>query len=149
MSGAVTTAIRQGWIVPGTVVRVVDGDTVVADLDLGWGVTYRKAIIRIANINCPETSTPQGVLAKARTEQLLPAGSPVQVLSHKRDKYGRVLATVMWQTQDGPVRTRFDLAQLLLAEGLAVPFMVEHGDDTDDDPPAVLAVLYPPATPTR
>lgn len=122
-------AIRQGWTVPGTVVRVIDGDTIQADLDLGWGVILRKATIRIADINCPELSTAEGVTAAARTAALLPAGSPVQVISHKRDKYGRVLASVLWQDTDGTTTTRHDLGQTLLSEHLAVPFMVDKNDN--------------------
>jgi micrococcal nuclease len=128
-AAAVTvTPIRQGWTVPATVVRVIDGDTLQADLDLGWGVILRKATIRVADINCPELSTAAGVTAAARTTALLPAGTPVQVISHKRDKYGRVLASILWQDNDGTTVTRHDLGQTLLAENLAVPFMVEKND---------------------
>jgi micrococcal nuclease len=119
------TEIRQGWVVPGTVRRIVDGDTLEIDLDLGWGVSYRKATVRLVGINCPERNTPAGLAASARAEQLLPPGTPVQVMSHKRDKYGRVLATVIWQQSDGEVPRRFDLSQMLLSEGHAEAFMVE------------------------
>jgi endonuclease YncB( thermonuclease family) len=92
------------YTVPGVVTRVIDGDTVVADLDLGWGVWMRDRHIRLAGINCPEMSTPEGTSARIFTinwlNRLMPVGddgplkAPVTVVSHGIDKYGRVLGTV-------------------------------------------------------
>lgn len=92
------------WTVPATIIRVIDGDTIEADLDLGWHITYR-AKIRLADINCPEIITPEGRAARdyvtARMVALMPAdglghplAAPVNVTSHALDKYGRVLGTV-------------------------------------------------------
>lgn len=101
------------WIVPGVVERVIDGDTIQADLDLGWGVCYRQASIRLADVNCPELGTPEGEAAAARTRELVPVGSDVMVVSHSRDKYGRVLATVLVGGRS--------VAAVLVAEGHAKP----------------------------
>lgn len=100
------------WIVPGVVVRVVDGDTVHADLDLGWGVQYRRAPIRLADVNAPELGTPEGDAAAARLRELLPVDAEIMVVSHSRDKYGRVLATVMLGGRN--------VALVMIAEGHAV-----------------------------
>ena len=101
----------NAWIVPAAVVRVIDGDTLQADLDLGWGVVMRKATIRVADINCPEMNTPAGKAAAARANELVPPGSQITVVSHSRDKYGRVLATVYVGNRS--------LANVLVAEGHA------------------------------
>lgn len=54
--------------------------------------------------------------AKARCESLAPAGSLVQLQSHKsQDKYGRYLATVTNDEGD-------DVGKALLAAGLAVVY---------------------------
>ena len=39
------------------VTRVVDGDTVDADIDLGFGMTYKKQRIRLMGIDTPESRT--------------------------------------------------------------------------------------------
>lgn len=81
------------WTVPAVVGRVVDGDTVYVTFDLGWHISLYSAV-RVAGIDCPEIATPAGKAAKARAMQLLPVGLPVIVVSHKLDKYGRVLGSI-------------------------------------------------------
>lgn len=115
------------WTVPGRITRVIDGDTLVADLDLGWGVWRVGTHIRLAGINCPEMSVPAGQAARQYVIDLLQAfGSaaefvPVMVVSHSLDKYGRVLADV---TFSRPVATGgtegVHLNSALLAAGHAV-----------------------------
>ncbi len=107
------------WSVPGTVLRVIDGDTLTATLDLGWGVQYAKATIRLAAVNCPERSEQAGRDAAAFTTALLPAGTGIVVRSHSRDKYGRVLATVEFAGTD--------LATELLAAGHATAYRSPAG----------------------
>lgn len=104
------------WTVPATVLRVVDGDTVHLELDLGWHVTY-TASCRIAGINAPELSTPEGQRAKAFAIGALPEGAQVVFRSKRLDKYGRPLGEILL----GPDRRPF--SEAMLAAGLAVPFM--------------------------
>jgi endonuclease YncB( thermonuclease family) len=95
------------WTVPALVTRVIDGDTIVANLDLGWSTWLIDRHIRLAGLNCPEHGTPDGDAATAYTTarliSLMPAdgiGRPlaaqVTVVSHSVDKYGRVLGTVYY-----------------------------------------------------
>lgn len=102
------------WTVPATVLRVVDGDTVRLELDLGWH-TYRVENCRVAGINAPELSTEAGKAARAHAEQLLPPGARVTFISQKLDKYGRPLGRVV---HDG-----VDFGAATLAAGHASPFM--------------------------
>ena len=54
-------------------VRVVDGDTVDVDIDLGFGVWLRKQRIRMYGIDTPESRTSdkvEKVYGKAATEFL-------------------------------------------------------------------------------
>ena len=70
-------------------IRVIDGDTVEADLDLGFGVTVRH-ILRLAGIDAPERDQEsteylrefltQGYRVVAKTEK------------DRRGKYGRYIA---------------------------------------------------------
>lgn len=81
-----------GWRVRGTVVRVIDGDTVVLDLDLGWRVWYRDEPCRLHGIDAPELRTDAGKVARDFLTRLLTPGTRLWVEGVERDKYGRVLA---------------------------------------------------------
>lgn len=69
-----------------SVVRVVDGDNVVLNVDLGFS-TWKKASFRLAGCNARELSEPGGLEAKANLERLLPPGLQVELRSLKPDKY--------------------------------------------------------------
>jgi micrococcal nuclease len=107
------------WTVPGTVQRVIDGDTVVCRLDLGWHVTKMEEPVRVAGINSPELWQPGGQEAKAYAEELLPVGTQVTIISQRLlgslDKYGRTLAAI-----DLPDGRNF--GQEMVAAGHAVPY---------------------------
>jgi micrococcal nuclease len=77
-------------------ISVVDGDTLKADIDLGFGVSLTSKKIRLEHINCPEKDTPEGVAAKAFTEWWVQNVSDIIIVvkNHREDKYGRILGTV-------------------------------------------------------
>lgn len=68
--------------------RTIDGDTFVADLDLGCYVRF-EAHIRIAGFNAPERYTPEGPGATARLRLALetPVSTPwpLRVVSTQRE----------------------------------------------------------------
>jgi endonuclease YncB( thermonuclease family) len=103
------------WTVHGIVRRLIDADSVVIDLDLGWDVWIMNRSVRVAHMNAPEIATAEGKAAKVIAAQLLPPASSVVVESHKLDKFGRVLASV--QLADGR-----DFATEMIAAGQAVPY---------------------------
>lgn len=78
-----------------TVLRVIDGDTVWLDVDLGFDVK-RKDSFRLAAIDAPEISTPEGVAARDHLVRLLHGGGELTITTHKdkREKFGRYLATL-------------------------------------------------------
>jgi endonuclease YncB( thermonuclease family) len=99
----------------GTVDQVHDGDTVYVRLDLGFDLNV-YARCRIYGINAPELSTPEGKVALAFAQGLLPVGSSVRVTSHGWDKYGgRIDAEIGY----GDV-TPLDFATTMLESGHAV-----------------------------
>ena len=73
--------------------------------------------VRLAGINAPELSTPEGKRAKARLQELLPQTASVIVCTRKdkREKYGRYLGTII--DQDG-----HEINQRMILEGHAVPY---------------------------
>jgi endonuclease YncB( thermonuclease family) len=82
-------------------ISVVDGDTLKADLDLGFGVILAGKKIRLEHINCPEKDTEEGVTAKQFTWNWVTskAAPVVCVKNHREDKYGRILGTVVCDGQ--------------------------------------------------
>lgn len=113
------------WTVPGTVVRVVDGDTIVCDLDLGWHVKLRAAI-RVDGLASPELNTSAGKVARDYAATLLPIGAPVRVVSKRllgsTEKYGRVLADLSFELPQGQRAIDSSYALAMIAAGCGEPW---------------------------
>lgn len=75
-----------------TVLRVIDGDTLLCNVDLGFKLRWEHPV-RLWGIDAPELGTETGAKAKAFVENL--KLTDVTLLSCKPDKYGRVLADVL------------------------------------------------------
>lgn len=108
-----------------TVERVVDGDTLLALIEAGFGIIVRDRL-RLRGINCPEAGTPEGDRAKKFVEKLLPAGAVVVIKSHKwkTDPHGRFVADVFYRQgiQDAReiIKDGMYLNQELIDKGHAV-----------------------------
>ena len=78
------------------VTRVVDGDTIDVDVDLGFGMIYKKQRVRMMGIDTPESRTRDleekfyGKQSKYFLENLLD-GEKVSLVSHDKGKFGRIL----------------------------------------------------------
>jgi endonuclease YncB( thermonuclease family) len=97
----------------GTVVKVVDGDTVKIHIDLGFGV-FTQQNIRVANINCPELSTQDGKNARDYLNLLLPTGTKVVIRTEKyRQSFTRYVGDIY--LDDGQ-----SVADIMVNAGLAV-----------------------------
>ncbi len=112
-----------------TVVRVVDGDTVVAD------VGGQEERVRLIGIDTPESvkkGSPVecfGKEASHRTAELLPEGTPVRLVLdvEERDRYERLLAYV-YRASDG-LFVNLALVTDGYAGLLTYPPNVAHTDD--------------------
>jgi len=108
---------KAAWRYEASLLRVIDGDTVDAMLDLGFS-THRKVRIRFYGINTPETRTRDaeekkaGKKATARLIELLSTGSFV-LKSHGVGKFGRCLGELFTE-ELGEVSVN----QTLIDEGL-------------------------------
>ena len=89
------------------VVKIIDGDTVDVDIDLGFGVWLKKERIRMFGIDTPESRTRDldekkyGLMAKDYITKLLNDEGGI-VLKTRKDaegKYGRILGE-LWRTTD-------------------------------------------------
>jgi len=108
--------------------RVVDGDTIDADIDLGFDVSVKKRI-RLQGINAPESRTrdleekARGLAAKDRLKAILEGAKEIQLCSHGVGKYGRCLGELHVDVVDGKkCLTLENVNQLLIKEGHAVEY---------------------------
>tara|TARA_Y100000034_G_C6802447_1_gene360042 strand:- start:334 stop:702 length:369 start_codon:yes stop_codon:yes gene_type:complete len=111
-------------------VRVVDGDTVDAEINLGFDVKIKKRI-RFMGINAPESRTrdleekARGLAAKDRVKQLLNGCKNITLKSHGIGKFGRCLGEIFLDVVDGSEKMTLEsLNELLIKEGHAKEY---HG----------------------
>lgn len=90
-----------------TVVRVIDGDTVVVRTQIWPGIVAEHVHVRLDGINSPEIHTHKecekaaGLKAKEFVASLLPAGTKVQLSHVKKGKFaGRILGQISANGQD-------------------------------------------------
>ena len=81
------------------IIRIVDGDGFIADVDLGF-YTHCHKTFRLKNYEAPEITGPErklGLIAKTKLEELLPPGAEVMIQTEKQDGFRRWLAEVSWE----------------------------------------------------
>lgn len=123
------------------VLRVVDGDTVDVDIDLGFGVWMHKERVRIMGIDTPESRTKDlveksyGLQAKEFMKYLLPIGSS-QIIKTQKDKtgkFGRILGDFIIEYKDKNNNYSEKMASYIMIENFhAVPYKGQSKDDLID-----------------
>ena len=109
------------------IVKVVDGDTVDVDIDLGFDVWLRNQRIRLYGIDTPECRTrnkqekAHGLLAKAYVQKALIVGRTYALTTKEKGKFGRFLGE--FKTGKGAI------TKLLIKERLAVPYAGQNKKD--------------------
>lgn len=99
------------------VLRVVDGDTLDLELDLGFSLRLKQRV-RLVGVDAAETRTldlaekERGLSAKAFVAEWVERNAPLIARTSKDDKYGRMLADLI--APDGT-----SLCSLLLSTGFA------------------------------
>lgn len=112
------------------VVKVVDGDTVDVDIELGFGVVLADERVRIMGIDTPESRTSDkvedlfGEAAKARVKELLSGDVILKTEVSKsgedmKGKFGRILGDFIVERYEG---TEEMLTDILIEEGHAVAY---------------------------
>ena len=110
-------------------VRVVDGDTLDAEIDLGFDVKVKRRI-RLAGINAPESRTRNkvekklGLAAKERLVEILDgAANCFELESQELGKYGRVLGRIHIDKISGKDQiTKVCVNDALVRDGYAVKY---------------------------
>lgn len=107
------------------VLRVVDGDTIDVDIDLGFDISFTSRV-RLAGIDTPESRTTDkkekalGLEVKQRLKEILSKSSSLVIKTEKPDsteKYGRILG---WLFIDGAEKS---INEGLIADGYAWGYM--------------------------
>lgn len=85
------------------IIRILDGDTIQADLDLGMNI-HSIQILRLARIDAPEKrgeEREQGLLSETFLDDWLTmlkrTDSMVEIHTTKKGKYGRYIAEVLFR----------------------------------------------------
>jgi len=103
------------------ITRVIDGDTVDVDIDLGFGITLSHRV-RLKGINAAETRTKdleekaEGIKARLWLEKELSREGEWIIDTTKEDKYGRILGTLYLVGDPVTVNEK------MLNEGIAKPY---------------------------
>lgn len=106
-----------------TVVQVIDGDSIAVKID-GWPKPFNPVAVRFLGIDSAESRIQDakckkevklGLIAKAWLKKELPVESRVNLIwTGEQEKYGRLLATVMFND--------VNLNKLMVKKGMAVPY---------------------------
>jgi micrococcal nuclease len=104
-----------------TIKKIVDGDTIDVDIDLGFGITLSHRV-RLKGINAAETKTldleekVKGLAAKEWLKKELSREGEWVIETTKEDKYGRILGTLYFVGDPVTINER------MLNEGIAKPY---------------------------
>ena len=107
------------------IAKIVDGDTIDVDIDLGFGIWKTNERIRLWQIDTPECRTidkeekKYGLIAKNFVEQHLPIGKIFELQTLEKDKFGRYLGAVF-------VKNRLSINDMLLKANLAVKYVGQN-----------------------
>ncbi len=114
------------------IVKIIDGDTVDVDIDLGFGISLNNERVRIMGIDTPESRTRDkvekkfGLASKARLKELLGKDTILKTQIGRggedmKGKFGRILGDFI---VDGK-----KAGEILIKEGHAVAY---HGQNKLD-----------------
>tara|TARA_B110000858_G_C17719961_1_gene434779 strand:+ start:748 stop:1173 length:426 start_codon:yes stop_codon:yes gene_type:complete len=119
------------------IVKVVDGDTVDVDIDLGFGTWLKKQRVRLYGIDTPESRTRDleekkfGLMAKKFLKEKLSNGAILKTHKDGKGKFGRILGEfIIIENETHPqFEARVNVNELLITENHAVAY---HGQSKED-----------------
>ena len=113
------------------VLRVVDGDTIDVDVQLGFDVILSKQRVRLHGIDTPESRTRnkeekiRGLLSKEYLRDMCFEGSTVRLQSKERGKFGRILGILYADNNSISVN------QQMIDDGFAVPYTGGNNEELE------------------
>lgn len=117
------------------IVKVIDGDTIKIDIDLGFGIWMTNQNVRLAGVDAPEYRTTDqvekkyGTAAKEFVESYLKVGDivPIKTTLDKKSKYGNILAE--FKVYDSEKDILHSLNQLMIEKYHAVSYFGESKEE--------------------
>jgi len=114
------------------VVRVIDGDTIDVDIDLGFSTVLTKRRIRLYGIDTPESRTrdkeekKRGIISKNYLLLKCPIGEYVTLKSHGVGKFGRILGELFEYNKH---EDTVSINQEMCDEGYAAPYFGQSKEE--------------------
>jgi len=114
------------------IVKIVDGDTVDVDIDLGFGVWLKKERVRVNGIDTPESRTrdkeekQRGLLSKNHLLLKCPIGGYITLKSHGVGKFGRILGELF---EYNKYEDSISINQQMCDEAYAAPYFGQSKED--------------------
>jgi micrococcal nuclease len=113
-----------------SVTRVVDGDTVDVDIDLGFGMIYKKQRVRMKGIDTPESRTRDleekkfGLASKEFLKEQL-KDQEIELVSHDKGKFGRILGELFVGS------SAYSINRIMIDNHHAVPYDGQSKEDIE------------------
>ena len=113
------------------ILKVIDGDTVDVDIDLGFGVWLHKERVRMMGIDTPESRTRDleekkfGLLSKEYVKNYLQVGSKSKMVCKSYD--GRILGD--FAIYDTVTDSERHLTEMMISNGYGVKYEGQNKDD--------------------
>ena len=117
-----------------TISKIVDGDTVDVDIDLGFSTVLKKQRVRLMGIDAPESRTRDlveklfGNASKKHLTHLLSEGD-ITLISHDKGKFGRILGELFVHNEDESV---INVNKQMIDDHHAVEYTGENKDTTTE-----------------
>jgi micrococcal nuclease len=112
---------KEDFIYDAYVVSVYDGDTITADIDLGFGIIMKNQKIRLYGIDAPELKGLEKLSCQTSkiwlAEKILNKKIVVKTTQDKKEKYGRWLGEIFLNDEN--------INERMVNEGLAIKYMIE------------------------
>ena len=115
------------------IVKVVDGDTVDVDIDLGFGIWLRNERVRLFGIDTPESRTRDkvekryGLIAKNFLKESLGKTSVLRTKKDGKGKFGRILGEFI--VYDSSTDSYRSVNKIMIDNHLGVEYYGQSKDD--------------------
>ena len=135
-----------------TIRKVVDGDTIDVDINLGFNTWINNERVRLYGIDTPESRTRDleekkfGLYAKSVVDKYLPVGSKQVLVTHldKVGKFGRILGE--FRIYDGEQDRQTTINEFMIRKSIGVEYKGQSKDDIAEQHLKNREVLYEQGT---
>jgi len=135
-----------------TIRKVVDGDTIDVDINLGFNTWINNERVRLYGIDTPESRTRDleekkfGLYAKSVVDKYLPVGSKQVLVTHldKVGKFGRILGE--FRIYDGEQDRQTTINEYMIRKSIGVEYKGQSKDEIKEQHLKNREVLYEQGT---